>query len=496
MANKKLVECFLGLSFANLKRQGKAFTDELAYQSLKTADGRATYAQSTGKLYREGWQGVQDKFADFISGATGSTPEEWLAFFGRPSQVFGDDMMEPLFKTLEAFQETGGNFAQYKNQVVPYLDDFLKQHREGLSAPKLALLEDLISAEKRGASLFPEEYRKLEGKTPVGKLVSAVTHRLISNNPMIALWNTVEVLPKAYAIAAEQVGEPQASKLLFKTMADFQKATGGKWHLPASGVPSGVYQPIAGGKFAQWLEGRIGVGNLVDLTENPLRTFAYLMGENIKPGFGPKAVEEIAFSFRPGNIPSMLRSTSGAEQVALMRFSIGSMQLYGRLFYNGVVKRNPQALTALVGFHVITAMQTGVTSSIPKPVWLALSDEQKNDLKEFDRQAPKLINIPSETLQPFGGTAIGVGGSIATTLGEGGIKKTLSAPAKIAEDPLAGGLQLLEGVASLAQFSNKSVPIDFNAPRILRAIRTAAEKNELSGGGITENLAETYKLKD
>lgn len=496
MANKGLVECFSGLSFANLKRQGKEFTDDLAYESLKTADGRATYAQATGKLYREGWKGVEDRLADGVAALTGSRPEEWLAFFGRPSQVFGQDMMEPLFQRLEAFQESGGDFAQYQQEIVPFLDDFKNQHRPSLNPSKAALLDDLIAAEKKGASLFPEEYRRVEPKTPVGKLISNVTSRLVSNSPLITFYNTLEIMPKAYAVAAEQVGPAEASKLLFKTMADFQKATNGKWHLPAEGLPSGIYQPIKGGKFGQWLESKVGVGNLLDLTENPLRTFAYLMGENIKPGFGPKAVEEVAFSYRPGNIPSMLRSAAGAEQVALMRFSIGSMQLYGRLFYNGVVKGNQNALAALVGFHAITALQTGIASTIPKPVWLALPDDMKEDLKKLNDEVPKLINIPFESIQPAGGVAVGVGSSVATTLGEGGVKKVLGAPAKITEDPLVGGLQLLEGTASLAQFGDKRIPIDFNAPRILRAVKTAAEKNELSAGGITENLAETYRFKE
>jgi hypothetical protein len=496
VANKGLVECFLGLSFSRIKAQGKQFTDDMAQEALKTPGGRATYAQATSKLYREGWKGVEDRFADVIAMATGSRPEEWLTFVGRPNQVFGDDVMEPLFKRLEDFQETGGNFAQYQNEINPFLDQFSAKHRPGLTPAKQALLDDLIQAEKKGASLFPDEYRRSEPRTPVGKLVSNVTHRLVSNSPLITFWNTLEIMPKAYAIAAEQVGGDQAFKVMSKTMADFQKATKGKWHLPADGVPSGIYQPIEGGKFGAWLKGKVGVGNLLDLTENPLRTFAYLMGENIKPGYGPKAVEQVAFSYRPGNIPAMLRSTSGAEQVALMRFSIGSMQLYGRLFYNGVVKGNTNALTALVGFHAITALQTGVTSTIPKPVWLALPDETKEDIRQLSKDVPHLINIPAEDLQPFGGAAIGVGGAITSTLSEGGIKKTLSAPAKMMDDPLVGGLQLLEGIGSLAQLGDRRLPVDFNTPRFLRAIRTAAENNELSPEGIGENLAETYRFKE
>ena len=152
---------------------------------------------------------------------------------------------------------------------------------------------------------------------------------------------------------------------------------------------------------------------------------------------------------------------------------------------------------AFLGFSAITAAQTGVVSAISTPVWAVLPEDVKEQVQEM--QKASLLGVVSggkldigEKIQPLGGVAINVGGSIATTTIESGLKKTAGAPAKIAEDPLTGFIQLLEGVSALSQGGSSKIPVNFTTTKMLRAMRTAAENNELDFSGVVEQTGKTF----
>ena len=513
VANRRLLDCVTGLIAGAEETRGLSATDAEIQETITSPHGQASYAQASARSYVEAAKKALAErsgtkasiWSEKISQSIGGKPQDWHMFSARMDEILGPEVMEPMIKKLEDFtsQFPEGTFDDYKREVVPFLKQYKDITLETLDPIYKKQFSQAVDDQIKGFSLFRQEFNNKVPRSVVDKAVDNSLKAVVSNSPNIALYNPFEVLPKSYVLAIEKVGPGRAEAALMKTIADFSSATKGKFWMKAEGVPPSVYDSVSNSSVAKWLEKRIGIGNLVDATENPLRTFSYLLGENLEPGFGRKAVEEVAFTYRPGNEPAMVRNTVFARSVQLMRFSIRAGQMYLGLWRKAVggglqTQESQRAAMALVGFHSFMAVQTGLKSSVPAPLWLALPEDVREQIEQLDQDTPGLnlvkhlgIDI-SQATQPLGGIAVSVGGAIATTAAQSGITRIAKAPAAAAEDPLLGAMNLLEGAVTLSLPTK--APTNFAASRMIRAIRKSIENNDLSTQGVVDETREAFSV--
>lgn len=249
---------------------------------------------------------------------------------------------------------------------------------------------------------------------PVATLGRNAVSNLVTQNPLITTMNVFEFMPKALAYSIEN-GNPAA---VFSALSTYLAKTNGQfWKRIPELAAKGVYGEA---KAHTGIKGL----NLLDVTENPLRGLSYYLGEAIAPGKGSEALEKVAFVNRFGNEPMVFLDASGADTLALMRYSLSATKMYMGLI-GRVIKRDANAALALGAFTAMTALQTGTSSAIPQPVDFlmdkAMPEEYHKFLAELDAATP--LNIAQKTLgtdfakqvRPIGGFAFSAGGQLATS---------------------------------------------------------------------------------
>ncbi len=430
-------------------------------------------------------KGVDAKTAAAFEELTGVKWQSINGFFNSPTQYLGEDFTKPILDALEGMQEADPNLtiAGYRRRIKPLVQETLNRVKD----------LDMIAQNKAYDWLrYIEEggpYFRKGIKNPVAKFASNAVGNLVTNNPAITLYNVFEFLPKAL-VYANQNGDMSA---MGRAMRRYMDASGGKfWERIPELETKGFYGQRAKGKIADFMNKKLGFDNLIDLTENPLRGMSYYLGEEIKPGTGAKAIEDIAFAYRPGNEPQMMWNHEGKATVMLMRFSIKSMQLYGSLAKQAI-QGNKKAAASLAMFHVMTAAQTGTASSIPKPVWAALPEDMREELEQFEGISGAIGLDIAENTQPFGGVAFGLGYNIATSdlAALSKIPKAIQQGLEgdIAEAAYTGGLGLIMA-AQLARIPG----VNMNAIKFYKAAVNGSFDNLNHIGDMPEELMKQYKL--
>lgn len=511
--NDAEARCFIG-TVLGYDKQHKVIDDAVVQEALgNDAHAQAQYAEaatdSNAKAAEAGFNANPDtptaKVSKAFADATGIKPHDLLKFFGKPTDVLGEDIVKPVTDIILQHKNTYGhnNYKAYQADVAPQLKAYRDYVLPTLDAARQNYLNEWIQSEIRGVSLYGRKAYAGGVNNPVAKAVDNVIGNLISNNPAIALYNVFEVMPKAQAYAIQELGPVGAQGAVLKAFGDFMRASGGQfWKRIPELEARGVYSVNELNKFEQKLDKAFGVHNVLDITENPLRSIAYYLGEAVGAGKGLQAVENIAFAYRPGNMPAMLWNREGAGSVHLMRYSIESMKLYGSLVKN---LANPEkaanAAFALAGFHLITAMQTGFASSVPLPIYQALPDDIKQQLDELSSENP-LFNIAGKATglnltkqsQPLGGVAFGLGNQILTqNLGQGvstslkGVKELATGEAE------QGSMDLLQGLLTAGQVA-KLPGINFTTLRLLKAARKSYENGDLSAAGLTNEVKDQFHV--
>lgn len=511
--NEAEARCFIG-TMLGVEKQSR-FVDDVEVERALGNDAHALgqYAEAASDWGRKvadeavnaNPNSVSAKVGAAFSQYTGVDKSMLTRFFGKPSEVLGEDAVRPVVELLQSHkaQFPNGDYRAYRAQVVPKLEQYRQMLSPQLSPAMQGYLKEWIESEKLGVSLYRKEAfiaRGESNRNPIGVLTDNVIGNLISNNPTIALYNIFEIVPKAQAYAIQKVGPAQAQTAIMKAFADFMKATGGKfWARIPELEAKGVYQSTDLSWLGQKFHSKLGVSNLLDLTENPLRGISYLLGEALEQGGGSQAVEGIAFAYRPGNMPSMLWNREGTGTVQLMRFSIESMKMYGQLVKSlADPTKAANAAFALAAFHAVSAMQTGIQGSVPLPVWTALPQDTKDYLTQLSNDTP-LLNVSQKAFgidvakatQPLGGVAFGVGPQILTTDLSQGVNKGLKGVGKIAEgDAESGALDLLQGAFTVGQ-AGKLPGVNLTTLRLLKAARKSYENNTDLG----EETLDAFHLK-
>lgn len=374
-------------------------------------------------------------------GAVGS----WLTLSKDPGVILGEDFVKPLTdalqKHVEYTQANGANSDHFKQTVVPVvklLKADIQDHFTDLGQINFA--NRYLSAWEQGGKFYNA------GKDIFGIAnypAQTITRNLISNNPFIAAANVFEFMPKAlgiYGVRATAQG-----------MLDFIGATKGNF---IGRIPElerrAVYDTPHNGLFGKF--------DLVNLTENPLRGLGYHVAQAAGKD-GLEGVEKIAFKYRPGREPLFLLENGSAATVALMRFSIESAKMYGQWYKNIMDGNIVDGAYGLALFHVMTALQTGVASSIPAPLWGLMNNEQQQSIKDLDDALGSNllkhisgVSIDPSRMQPAGGISLGLGYDLANTAIAGaykGAKKGVAAMQD--EDYTRAGVEFTKGLISVGQ---------------------------------------------
>lgn len=507
MASPKTARCATAGSWAKAKNIGAA-SDEAGFSKVFDKDdlhSHEVFVKHTAEGEQahvgiaRGLNPQLDKFLNTVQNFYKLADEHVAQFAQDPTSIMGEaytkEILDAKYKARQQYR--AGNLT--KQQYNQLLKQPLSNARAKIDSlpPELQYrakvwLDDMAS----GEDLFG---RFLADGTPAKKNIiqqatSNAIGNMFTNNPAVAIYNIMEYLPKATVWAIQNTDDPAG--VLMRSMSryinDAQAAGGLHRRIPAL-EKLGIYEDAPTGGLSKRMYDRFGVGDVIDLTENPLRGLAYYLGEEGGKG-GQKAVEDIAFVYRPGNEPEFMRGYTNKAATMLMRFSVGSMQMYGGLMANAL-KGDKKAMTALFMFHALTAAQTGAASSIPTPLWLAMPDDMKEQAKELKGLSSLLGIDVSENVQPFGGVAFGLGYNIATN--------DLKALSKI-PNALADGIQDGDwakaaydgglGVLMAGQLGNYP-GVNMNTVKFYKVVGRAWLDNEAHLGHISEELMKEWKLK-
>jgi hypothetical protein len=504
MATRTKAECFAGVFSAKSKYNGAQHVDESVEATTKTAHGHEVYAKHGAEYDQEAFNFARakenigkakglGKVSAAFEEATGVKWQHVATFFDSPASYLGEKFTNPILNKLEQLPQQYPEMtrAVYNREIKPLLAS-ARAEVTNLDPMLQNKAYDWLNHIEKGGPYFSKGT-----PNPITKLAGNAVGNLITNNPAIALYNVFEFLPKAMAYSIQQVGPENTGNVLIKGISDYVKASGGIksfWKRIPDLDAKGVYGSKETGAVAQWLEKKTGVSNILDLTENPLRGLSYYLGEAIQPSTGTKALEDIAFVYRPGNEPQMHWNLEGKATVSLMRFSVKTMQMYGGLVKSAVIDKNPRAAAALAAFHIMTAVQTGASSTIPAPVWAALPEDTKEQISQIEG-LDSLIGLKLDDAQrPIGGLAFGLGYNIATS--------DLAALSKIPKAIKMGvedgewGNAAYEGSLGLLMAAQLGrIPgLNLSTVRLYKAAAKGWADNEFNAGYISQEYLEALKL--
>lgn len=451
--NPQLAEITANKLIARMKGAGAHVPDDAAMVGPNEA--KVQYARITGNQEKltitEALNESNDLGSQLVRKFQAETSAPDSLFWVRdPGVVLGEDFVAPLTEALiEHRAQFGGRFSDesfnaYKQEILPLVED-MRLEADNLPLSKKYFADDWLDYYEKGG----EFYHSKQPKSLIGHLAQNAIRNLVQWNPTITMLNAFEFLPKAI---------PQYGvKNTIEGMRLFMDATGGKFWQRIPELDSlGVY----GTHTSEHNFSRL---DLLQLTENPLRGLSYFTGEAARPGGGFEALQRIAFVYQPGHVPKILWNTESAQTIALMRYSLEATKLYSQWLTNvveGVRTGNTQlaanGATALAAFSLIQAIQTGIPSTIPEPIWNILPQETRDDIEQFDRESPfnlmtKVTGLDvSEKTRPLPNLGFGIGFQLVEgSVGRFGSGLRKGSEAAFEGDTLKAGVEFTKGLLGL-----------------------------------------------
>jgi hypothetical protein len=380
----------------------------------------------------------------------GSKYGSYLTLSKDPGVILGERFIKPLTDALqfhlEDFPDRSGAEAlqAYKDDVLPVVRELKDKIQDEFSDHgQINYANRYLSAWEQGGKFYNSgsDIAKIANTLP-----DTMVKNLVSNNPFITMANVFEFMPKSLGI----YGVPAT----LKGMVNFARATKGN---PFRRIPELESHAV----YDTPHSGLLGKFDLINTTETPFRGLAYHVAEAAGKE-GLEGVQKIAFKYRPGREPLILMEHGSAATVALMRFGIESTKMYGEWYKNiltGSMKEKAEAATGLALFHAMTALQTGIGSSVPAPIWGLMNQEQKDACSELDDALGSNVfkhttgqSIEAGRMQPLSPVALGVGYDLANSAINQGYQGTKKGVAELQDgDYLQAGVHFTKGMLSAGQ---------------------------------------------
>lgn len=457
MANSAAAQCYTAANMAEEMFRGNV--DEKAVDNViknpqskaRFARGAATYDEAVSKIRQFG-NSYRDEAFSFWKDFTGTDPTRLGASLRDPESILGPEAVravEALY--LDHVSRYGRDAKQVWNQLYkPQVQRLKAAYLNGVPPQLKHYATQYFDAHLAGADL----YGNLGKSNPMSTLAKNAVGNLVAWNPLIATLNAFEFLPKAAAFA-EIVAGPGGSAYVMKAMRRYAQKTGLNFAKRVDDYDRlGIYGENKGFQ-------------LLELTENPLRGMGYELGEVLREaGFdtnGRIALEKVAFVPRFGNRANIYSTLAGADSVALMRFTIGAWKMYGGMVQQAL-QGNPGAITGLLLFSAITAVQSGGSSAIPSPIALLMDKIDPSMREEFDQWtedslgfnlAKKMGIDIGDKAAPLPSFAPGVAYSILTQDVAGGAKNIATGIGEAVQgEPALGAAKTIEGLMGVAQIKN------------------------------------------
>jgi hypothetical protein len=234
-------------------------------------------------------------------------------------------------------------------------------------------------------------------------------------------------------------------------------------------------------------------------TATAQKNLAYYM-DKASGGDGYSGVRDIVFDRKSWDRPPYDRFAENNLVFGLFRYPINEARWYAKTA-GQALKGDTNAAANLLTFSMARAVFTGSKSMIPAFVWMALSKDDKESVKQFDentglnqvkmqsRAMLKSMGIDAEVdlsdyLQPLGGNLGARAGSLKRTFDQIGKAFTKSATYTAKGKPLAASVAFASGVLALANFGAfkgsaskvlSQIDKNFNSTLFTKTAETTAE---------------------
>ncbi len=447
----------MGAFISMLENMGKEL--DPSYVTNKLDDGgKASYVKRDNMLDAQVYNesvGDEPGLANVKTwtGDPGNAVKKISMELRNPSGLVGEDRIAANISfQAEHFGKYGSDLNAGKKEYFDRIDGILDSlPTNGLTDSQKAFLEHRYKPFYRSGGEF---YGKAADRGTVTKAVSNLTGNVIKSSPTVIVGNVFEgavKLPTLYPESFMQGIAKASERGLFKMDPELAK--------------QGVYGVVETGD----LLGR--QKSLIGLTDVPLKNIAYWAGElRDGAGGGSRAVQNVAFIPRFGDLPAVYHSTGGRLAVQFLGYTINTYKMYGQMWKDLFTPgKTQQALQSLATFHAMTGLIGGVGAMLPEPIEATVKSAFPETEQFFEDNKTMLANL----IQPGNIDNVGIGFNIASSQvqrAERGIQKGVN---KISQgDPLAV-LDFAEAGLAAAMFGNGIVG-DAQLQRMFRTAKKIA----------------------
>lgn len=500
-------ECIAGIIAADSTNHGGVFDLEALNDNATTLHDKTKTAAAllrNEKLLSadNALQGTIHPYINKFTELTKIPVEEVGLFVIKPSEVLGEGVTKSIKDLYDSFKAAypEGTLGDWKRETKSTLEQMQLEEMARVKGYQKQFVFEYFNELIDGSTAFGYE----RYTNPFAKIAGNVVGNLVKNNPAIAMYNLFEIAPKGLAYAVQN-GDPAAFFRAIKKTAEMIKVQRqGKFGL-------NIRSPELEAKGVYGDEQNFGI---INLTEDPLRTVFYYLGEELHGAEGAnKAIEELAYVYQFGNMPKMLWRSTDRNTLALMRYSVGMLTFFGKMAKTGFeaaragdYKTATNAAMAFMAFEATQMLMTGTASAVPAPVDMFLPTDVKQEffesLKEFDEQIPFLnmarhvgFSKIGEQLRPLGIPTLGVAYSLVEqdlTQLQRGVRAGIEG---ISEADLA---KATLGFAASAMYGlqlGKVTGVDYTTARIVSTLLEAA-KGEIDWEDVHLEALKRLKIYD
>lgn len=310
-----------------------------------------------------------------------------------PSGIIGEDPVRKVTefqsKHLQKFGKSigeGKGRNEYKAGIARVFKDIdtskMTQHQQAYFAEYKRFYRD------QGGVLYPEGAKQ----TASQRLVSNVISNAVTASPNVIVGNIVEGVVKVPALYGKEL--PAA---LPNWLAN-------PWKLHEDRAAMGLYDIAFPDELPQGIGGKItnALGKLNDLTDVPLKNLAWEVGLVRDGEAGAlKAVEDVAFKSRLGNVPRGKWSVAGRGENRLISYSISAIKLHAGLLAKVIAKDSTAAerigaLTSLSVMYGMVGAIGGPAAVLPKPLEdliVTVNPDAKESIEQYKTPFANLLQL-------------------------------------------------------------------------------------------------------
>lgn len=348
------------------------------------------------------------KAVSMIEAAKGSTSvfKEALDSLTLPSRALGEDIVKAVESFSEAhFKAYGNDLSAGRREFVEGITDLLDSVDTSKFTPNQeAYFKKYYNFYADGGEL----YRFNERHGLVRATGNAVTNT-IKSSTNVTLGNVLEGVIKLPTFLP---------KTTFSGIVDALERTGGNLfkELPER-ANQGVYGHNYAGEQKDLWQGLMG------LTDTPFKNIVYSAGELAQKGGGSKAVEEIAFKPRFGNLPPVHYTSVGSESVKLLNYRISHYRMLSDMIKDSVgvngLDRVPVGLQRIATHTAMTSLVGGFGASAIGQLLGLIDPDWGDKIAETRNDYAKLVDTG-------GITQLGIGFNITKRVTDDAFKAALN----------------------------------------------------------------------